>query len=101
MPSIVPLYSVYRPESLVDTERELSVFHTLPTWAVIRRYRPMVVLVRESGRDVALFAKQRNVDLIILEGEWDEARSGYMFKKERGVAERAECTVVVAIPPAS
>lgn len=99
IPSIVPLYSIYRPESLVDVEREMAVFKSLPSWALVRRMHPMVVLVRESGRDVAHFAKERNVDVIIMEGEWEERKRGFLFKKERSVAERAECTVMVALRP--
>ncbi len=99
MPSIVPLYSVYRPESLVDMERELSVFRSIPSWGRIRRIQPMVLLVRESGRDLAQFASDRNVDLIVMEGDWKREERGFLLKKERKVALNAECTVIVAMPP--
>ncbi|MDD1769533.1 MAG: cation-transporting P-type ATPase [Methanomassiliicoccales archaeon] len=99
IPPIVPLYSVYRPESLVDYEREISVFRLLPSWARVRRMHPTVVLVRETGRDLAQFAEERKVDVIVMEGEWEEKGRGFLFKKERSVAESARCTVVVAIPP--
>jgi hypothetical protein len=99
LPSIVPLYSVYRPESLVNVEQELSIFRSLPRWAIIRRIRPMVLLVRETGRDLAHFAKERNVDVIVMEGSWVYSRHGFLPKKERAIATKAECTVVVAVAP--
>ncbi|HVO78039.1 MAG TPA: hypothetical protein VMS79_04135, partial [Methanomassiliicoccales archaeon] len=99
IPPIVPLYSVYRPDSYVNYEDEISVFRLLPSWAVIRRMHPTVVLVRETGRDVAQFAEERKVDVIVIEGEWEEKGRGFLFKKERSVAENARCTVVVTIPP--
>ncbi len=101
IPSIVPLYSVYRPESLVDYESEMTVFRLLPSWARVRRMHPTVVLVRETGRDVAQFAEERRIDVIVMEGEWEEKGRGFLFKKEQSVAANARCTVVVAIPPES
>jgi hypothetical protein len=101
LPKIVPIYSIYKPESLVDAKSELSIFRSLPKWAIIRRIRPMVLLVREAGKDLTKFAEDRNVDLIIMEGKWSERRRGFLPKKERRIALRSECTVIVAVPPAT
>jgi hypothetical protein len=99
LPKIVPMYSIYRPESLVDVDSELSIFKSLPRWAIIRRTRPMVLLVRETGKDLTKFAEDRNVDLIIMEGKWADRSRGFLTKKERRIALRSICTVIVAIPP--
>jgi Ca2+-transporting ATPase len=98
LPQIVPMYSVYRPESLVDVKSELSIFKSLPKWAIIRRIQPMVLLVREAGKDLTKFAEDRNVDLIIMEGRWSARSRGFLPKKERRIALRSTCTVVVALP---
>ncbi|MDD1743018.1 MAG: HAD-IC family P-type ATPase, partial [Methanomassiliicoccales archaeon] len=98
MPRIVPLYSYYKPESLVNADKELAAIKSLPRWAVIRRIRPMVLLVREAGRDLVQFAEERNVDVIALEGDWNAGGKGYLNKKEQTIALQAQCTVVVLLP---
>jgi hypothetical protein len=99
LPQAVPMYSIYRPDSLVDAGRELSVFRSLPPWAVIRRMKPMVLLVRETGKDLTLFAEDRKVELVIMEGRWGRRRARFLDKKERGIALRLKSTLVVALPP--
>jgi hypothetical protein len=98
MPRIVPLYSYYKPESLINADKELAAIKSLPRWAVIRRIRPMVLLVREAGRDLVQFAEERKVDVIVLEGDWSAKGRGYLRKKEQAIASRAQCTVVVMLP---
>jgi len=101
IPPIVPLYSIYRPESLIDSDQEFAAFRSLPKRSMIKRIRPMVLLVRQTGRDLAQFAKERNVDVVILAGDWSEKGRGYLGKKERSIAVKAPCTVVVLLPQAS
>jgi Ca2+-transporting ATPase len=98
MPRIVPLYSYYKPESLVNADKELAAIKSLPRWAVIRRIRPMVLLVREAGRDLVQFAGERKVDVMVLEGDWSAKGNGYLRKKEKAIAIQAQCTVVVMLP---
>jgi P-type Ca2+ transporter type 2C len=98
MPRIVPLYSYYKPESLVNADKELEAIKSLPKWAVIRRIRPMVLLVREAGRDLVQFADERKVDVIALEGDWGARSKGYLGKKEQAIAIQAQCTIVVILP---
>jgi Ca2+-transporting ATPase len=98
MPRIVPLYSYYKPESLINADKELAAIKSLPRWAVIRRIRPMVLLVREAGRDLVQFAEERKVDVMVLEGDWSAKGRGYLRKKEQAIASQAQCTVVVILP---
>jgi hypothetical protein len=98
IPRIVPLYSIYKPESLVDTDRELSFVKSLRGGAFLRRLRPMVLLVREASRDLVHFATERKVDVIIMEGDWAARRDGFLPREERGIALRADCTILVTLP---
>jgi Ca2+-transporting ATPase len=98
IPPIVPLYSIYKPESLVNAERELATYASLPKWALIRRIRPMVLLVRSASRDVAQFIIERKVDVVILEGNWGRGRDGYLDKKEQKIATSSECSLIVTLP---
>jgi len=98
IPQSVPLYSIYKPESFVDAEKELSFFKSLREGAFLRRIRPLVLLVRETGRDLVYFATQRNVEVIVMEGDWTAKRHGFLAKQERGIAMRAECTILVTMP---
>jgi Ca2+-transporting ATPase len=98
IPRIVPLYSVYKPESLIDADKQLSFLKSLRGGVFLGRIRPMVLLVREASRDLLHFAKERKVDLIIMEGDWAARRHGFLAKEERGIASRADCTVLVTLP---
>lgn len=98
VPPIVPLYSTYRPESLVDKERELSFLRAIRNLASLRFLRTSIVMVREVGRDLVDFASERDVDTIILRGDWQLRRHGFLSKPEREIAMRARCTVLIALP---
>ncbi|HEY7588724.1 MAG TPA: cation-transporting P-type ATPase [Thermoplasmata archaeon] len=97
MPAIVPLYSTYRPESLVDTRRELSFLAALRGRPLFRILSPRVLLVRDVGRDVVDFAAEHDVDTIVLKGEWKQHRVGFPTKEDRAIATKARCTVVVVL----
>jgi hypothetical protein len=99
IPRIVPLYSIYKPESLVDKDRELSFLRSLRGRVLFERIRPMVLLVREASRDLVNFATERKVDVIIMEGDWTAGKRGFLPKEERRIALKAECTVLVTLPP--
>ena len=99
IPPIVPLYSTYRPESLVDEARELSFLRSIRNVASLRFLRTSIVMVRDVGRDVVDFASEREVDTIILAGDWRLRRHGFLSKAEREIAAKARCTVLIALPP--
>jgi Ca2+-transporting ATPase len=101
MPPSIPLYSTYRPESLVDTEREMSFLRSMSGLPILRRLSARVLLVRDISRDVVEFAEQRRVDMIIFRGDWSSIRGGFLNEKERRMAEGAPGQVMVLLPPAS
>ena len=100
IPQIVPLYSTYRPESLIDQERELSFLKSLRTRPIMRLLTPKILMVRDVGKDLVAFADERDVEAILLAGRWESARHGFLTKDEREIALRAKGTVVVVLPPA-
>jgi magnesium-transporting ATPase (P-type) len=99
VPPIVPLYSTYRPESLVDADRELSFLRSVRNLTSLRFLRSSVVMVRQVGRDVVDFARERDVDTIILAGDWRWRRQGFLGKAEREIAENAHGTILIVIAP--
>jgi len=101
MPQSVPLYSTYRPESLVDSAKELSFLRGISGLPILRRLTPKVVLVRNISRDLVEFAEQRRVDTIILRGDWAASKHGFLERRERIVASKTKCQVVVLLPAAN
>jgi len=97
MPPTVPLYSTFLPESLVDSDKELSFMKTLSGLPLLRRLSARVLLVRDSSRDLINFAEERRVDLIVLKGDWAASRHGFLPKTERRIAAKASCYVAVLL----
>ena len=97
IPPIVPLYSTYRPESLVDKDRELSFLKSLRARPIMRLLTPKVLVVRDIGRDLAEFAEEREIEGILMAGRWEDARHGFVSKDEREAARRTKGTVVVVL----
>ena len=98
IPQTIPLYSTYRPESLVDAEKELSFLKTIRGLPLLHRLSSRVLLVRNTAGDLVDFAEKRRVDLIILRGDWSESRHGFLPKRERRIAAKAHCAVAVMMP---
>ncbi len=101
IPAIVPLYSTYRPESLVDQDRELSFLKSLRARPIMRLLTPKILMVREIGRDLVEFAEEREIEGILMAGRWEAARHGFLSKDERQVALKARGTVIVILPATS
>jgi hypothetical protein len=101
MPAITPLYSIYRPESLVDSRKQLSFLQNMKGWPLLKVIHSKVLLVRNTVRDLVDFAAERKVDIVILEGDRARERTGFTVGAEREIAEKAKCTVAVVIPPES
>ena len=99
IPQIVPLYSTYRPESLIDQDHELSFLKSLRTRPIMRLLTPKILMVRDIGRDLVDFADERDIDAILIAGRWEAAHRGFLAKDEREVALKAKGTVVVILPP--
>jgi len=97
MPPTVPLYSTFLPESLVDSDKELSFMRNLSGLPLLRRLSARVLLVRDSSRDLIHFAEERRVDLIVLKGDWDAIGHGFLSKTERRIAAKAACYVAVLL----
>ena len=100
IPQIVPLYSTYRPESLIDEERELSFLRALRSRPILRLLTPKILMVRDIGKDLVAFAEERGIEAILLAGRWEASRHGFLSKDEREVALKAKGTVVVILPAA-
>ena len=100
VPQIVPLYSTYRPESLIDQDRELSFLKALRSRPIMRLLTPKILMVRDIGRDLVTFAEERDIEAILLAGRWEASRHGFLSKDEREVARKAKGTVVVILPAA-
>jgi magnesium-transporting ATPase (P-type) len=100
MPQIVPLYSTYRPESLIDQDRELSFLKALRAKPIMRLLTPKILIVRDIGRDLVEFAEERDIEVILMAGRWQARRHGFLTQDEQEVALKAKGIVVVILPPA-
>jgi Ca2+-transporting ATPase len=98
IPQIVPLYSIYKPESLVNVDEQLSFLDAFKGKALQKLIKPEVLLVRKMGRDLVDFANERKVDLMIMEGDWSAKRHGFLTKVEREIAMKVHCTMVISLP---
>ena len=97
MPQSVPLYSTFRAESLVDSDKELSFLKPLRGLPLLHRLSARVLIVRDSSRDLIDFAEQRRVDLIVLRGDWAAGRHGFLDRTERRIATKASSYVAVML----
>jgi phosphoserine phosphatase len=98
LPATMPLYSTFSPEALVDKERELSFLRGIRTRQRLRGLSPRVLLVRNVARDLVEFAAKREMDAIILQGDWGARGHGFLGHEERRTATRATCGVIVVLP---
>jgi hypothetical protein len=98
IPWIVPLYPIYRPETLIDEDEELSFLKKRELRNILRSITPKVLMGQNASLDVAEFADERRVHMIILDGKWSEKRHGFLLEEEREIALRAKCSVVVTLP---
>jgi magnesium-transporting ATPase (P-type) len=99
LPPIVPIYSTYRPESLLDSERELSSLKKVVALPFFRSMRPKLLVVRDTARDLVDFAADRQIDAILMQGDWAEMRHGFLAQDEREIARRTKAAVIVTLPP--
>jgi Ca2+-transporting ATPase len=97
MPEITPLYSYYKPESLVDKDREMSFLGSLKGLPLLKILHSKVLIVKRTERDLMAFIEDRGVDLMILGGDWNAMNRGFLTTEDRAIASRAKCTVVVAL----
>ncbi|HYM39980.1 MAG TPA: cation-transporting P-type ATPase, partial [Thermoplasmata archaeon] len=99
IPSIVPLYSTYKPESLIDQDRELSFLKSLRARPIMRLLTPKILMVRDIGRDLVEFADERGIEVILMAGRWEAGHRGFLGRDEREVALKAKGAVAVILPP--
>lgn len=99
LPESVPLYSTYGPEALVDSEKELSFLTRIRSRERLLGMSRKVLLVREVARDLVDFAAEREIDAIIMQGDWRARRRAFLEKEERNIAMRASCGFILVLPP--
>jgi hypothetical protein len=99
MPAITPLYSIYRPDSLIDKNKEFSFLTKLRGLPLLKTITSKVLLVHNTVRDLVSFIEDRKVDIVLMGGDWSAKRHGFITKEEREIIARAQCTVAVILPP--
>lgn len=100
IPPTIPLYSTYRPESLVDSEHELSFLKSVSGLPILRHLSAKVLLVRDVSRDLVQFAEERRADMILFRGDWSAIHRGFLTETERKIAANAPTRVLVLLPSA-
>ena len=98
MPKYAPLYSIYRRDTLAIGDDQLRSIRSGLSRPLRKLIHPVVLLVRNIGGDIASFASERQVDLIIIEGARGADGRLVLKREERDIVARAKCTVVVMMP---
>ena len=96
-PPTVQLYSRYYPESMVIKSDEFSILRNRSVRPLRRYVTPLTLFVQDISRGIAHFVEERNVDMIIMEGDWDEKHHGFLRKEERKFVKKTSCSVIVTL----
>jgi len=95
LPTQSSQYSIYSQDSHSIGDEHLAFIKTHLSRAMQRLVHPMVLPVHHAGSDIADFAKNREVDLIMMEGRWRRKGQGILTQVEKDIVAKASCTVVV------
>ncbi len=101
VPRTAPLYSIYTPQGHEEgplspaAQQELSIFERVRV-GHLGKLRTNLLLVRNERRDVLAFAKERQIDAILLHGN---APGRYLLdSSDRSVALNGPGLVIVTVP---
>jgi nucleotide-binding universal stress UspA family protein len=99
IPEATPIDAVERSKVFREIEREFAYKVASAIASLGRLFTPRILPVRDVGRDVASFASDEGVELIIM-GSGKPARLGpVLTKDEYAIVKRAGCVALIVIPP--
>lgn len=100
LPPTVPLDAIDMVHSLRKDEREFSYFTSLAIKTLGRFINPKILPVREVGRDVAQFVRDKGIDILVMFCKRGTGFYSFLTKDEYDIVSKSPCVVVVALPGA-
>jgi nucleotide-binding universal stress UspA family protein len=100
LPPTVPLDAVDTAYSLRKEEREFSHFTSFAIKTLGRLINAKIVPVREVGADVAQFAKDKGIDVIVMFSKRETGFYSFLTKDEYEIVSKSPCVVIVTLPGA-
>jgi nucleotide-binding universal stress UspA family protein len=100
LPPTVPLDAIDMVHSLRKDEREFSYFTSLAIKTLGRFINPKILPVREVGRDVAQFVRDKRIDILVMFCKRGTGFYSFLTKDEYDIVSKSPCVVVVALPGA-
>jgi len=99
LPEATPIDAIERSKVFRKIEREFAHKVASAIASLGRLFTPRILPVRDVGRDVASFASDEGVELIIM-GSDKPARLGpVLTKDEYAIVKKAGCVALIVIPP--
>lgn len=99
LPEATPIDATERSKVFSAIEREFAYKVALAIQSLGRLFTPRILPVRDVGRDVAVFASDEGVELIIIGCDKPSKLSPVLTKDEYAIVKKAGCVVLVVIPP--
>jgi nucleotide-binding universal stress UspA family protein len=97
LPPTVPLDAIDMVHSLRKDEREFSYFTSLAIKTLGRFINPKILPVREVGRDVAQFVRDKGIDILVMFCKSGTGFYSFLTKDEYDIVSKSPCVVVVAL----
>lgn len=97
LPQTLPLEAV-TSKDLKREEKDFSLFTSLAISSLGRLFTPRLLPVRSVGDDVSSFAKENNIDLIIMYCSRRTGFYSFLTKDEYEIVRKSPCIVLVTLP---
>jgi nucleotide-binding universal stress UspA family protein len=98
LPPTLPLDAIDVVQSLRQEERDFSHFTSLAIKTLGRFINPKILPVRQVGRDVAQFVKDKGVDVMVMFSRRETGFYGFLTKDEYEIVSQSPCVVIVTLP---
>jgi nucleotide-binding universal stress UspA family protein len=98
LPPTVPLDAVEVSQPLRKVERDFSHFTSFAIKALGRLINAKILPVREVGRDVARFTKERRIDVLVMYSKRETGFYSFLTKDEYEIVKKSPCVVIVTVP---
>ena len=98
LPPTVPLDAVEMALPLRKEERDFSSFTSLAIKTLGRLISPKILPVREVGKDVAQFIKEKEIDVLVMYSNRETGFYSFLTKDEYEVVKKSPCVVIVTVP---
>ena len=100
LPPTLPLDAVEMALPLRKEERDFSLFTSFAIKTLGRLINPKILPVREVGKDVAEFVKDKGIDVLVMFSDRETGFYSVLTRDEYEVVRRSPCVVIVTVPAA-